>query len=165
MSNLVYNDQDLLVLVDSGVPHAAVDQDLAVLVTQRLVPALIHLGIDQDLMVLIEKLGTSRVNITGTFQDAAGNPIAFGTLAIRLSTDATSVDGSQVDDQEIVITLDANGDIYGLRLFPNSLLTSGTPPVYIARVFTASGQPVWGEWTVTVANTDPSPLVATTINY
>lgn len=154
MANGLYNDQDLLVLVDSGTPNLAVDQDLAVLVTQRLVPALIHLDVNQDLMILVQRLSYS-VNVNGHWEDAGGNPIANGTLYIRLNTDALIPNtNSQLDTRWRGTTLDANGNIpAGLRLFPNSLLVADYTTFYEGRVDTAQGLNCWsGQFIVTTAD-------------
>jgi hypothetical protein len=151
VSNLVYNDQDLLVLIDANVtPNLCVDQDLTVLVTQRLVPALINLDCDQDLVILIVKR-SGRVSVTGHWEDPAGNPIAGGTLSIRLNTDvSSSTDLAQVSAQAVSIILDANGSV-STSLYPNSLLSAGETTYYEMRVSTAAGQPVWSA-EITVPN-------------
>lgn len=54
MANGVYNDQDLALLINSGVsPNLRDDQELAIIVQQRLVPALISLDVDQELVIVV----------------------------------------------------------------------------------------------------------------
>jgi len=77
----------------------------------------------------------------GNYQDAAGNPLAGGSVTFRLNTDAMA-GGSQISAGRIVtFTLDANGNLSGY-IWPNDQMTPNNT-VYFARAYTAEGQLVW----------------------
>ena len=84
----------------------------------------------------------AKILITGgNFQDAAGNPIASGTVTFRLNTDAMAGDSQISAGRVISFPLDANGNLSGF-IWPNDqMLPNNT--VYIARAYTAQGQRVW----------------------
>lgn len=81
--------------------------------------------------------------VYGVFQDALGNPLAFGYLTVRLVTDAVASDGSQVVAGRLVkVPLDGSGLISGSAEFwPCDQLTpAGT---YVIKAYTAKGQLAW----------------------
>jgi len=130
-------DQQLGLIVAPGSPSVAVDQSLALIVEQRLVPQIIFNYIDQQLALIVER----RTNTSFTFLDPAGNPVANGTLELRLNVDA-SANGKQVSaGRRIVASLDITGSC-NLNLWTNDVLSpSGT--CYRGEVKTAQGLPVW----------------------
>ena len=109
---------------------------------------------------------STKVSILGQWQDASGNPIANGNLILRLNCDAQAGDVQIVSEDES-ITLDENGNIPSgaVFLYPNAELSAGVPTFYVCTVYSVNGQPVWGPNPCTVANTTPSALVETVINY
>ena len=96
--------------------------------------------------------------INGNFQDAAGNVLANGYVTMQLSADAVSCTPAQISSRiRAKIPLDANGNIQGTSggttysVWGNDKLTpSGS--TYAVRVYSASGQLVWGPWDVTVTS-------------
>jgi hypothetical protein len=86
------------------------------------------------------------VTATQVFVDASGSPIADGRLELRLSRDAVSDDGKQIDAKRtVVIPLDGDGGAT-FFIYPNSALTDDTltkTTFYFATVYSAGGQPVW----------------------
>ena len=96
--------------------------------------------------------------INGNFQDVAGNVMANGYVTMQLSADAVSCTPAQVSSRiRVKIPLDANGNIQGTSggttyaVWGNDNLTpSGS--TYAVRVYSASGQLVWGPWDVTVTS-------------
>jgi hypothetical protein len=82
---------------------------------------------------------------TFTFQDPSGQPIAGGTLTIRLNTDAVALGGDlQIAANRLTtVTLDSTGSAT-VDLWPNAQLS---PPgsVYLIQVYTVEGQLVWNE--------------------
>lgn len=82
--------------------------------------------------------------INGNWQDALGNPLAFGYLTWRLNTDATTGTNTQIAAGRVVtVPLDAFGNIDGVVSFwPNDQLTpSGT--TYNIKAYDFRGQFVW----------------------
>ena len=84
--------------------------------------------------------------VNGGFQDPFGNPLAGGTMTMRLNTDATanSPTGPQVCAGKIIsVPLGATGSVVGaVEVWPNAdLLPNNT--VYKVVVFSASGQRAW----------------------
>lgn len=83
------------------------------------------------------------------FQDPAGNPLAFGSVVLRLQQDisAAFVGGPQVSaGRTIKIPLDQNGEAT-FEIWPAGSLTPATK--YFATAYSAQGQPAWkGELTV-----------------
>jgi hypothetical protein len=98
--------------------------------------------------------------IGGSFQDAAGNPLANGTLVFELSQDEQSPTPGQVGaSRKIQVSLDSSGNV------PSS------PPVYVwandslnplnsfyrVTAYSAIGQPIWGPQNQQVPSS-PSPF-------
>lgn len=137
-------DQQLGLIVAPGSPAVAVDQFLALIVEQRLSPQTIFNYFDQQLALIVER----RTNTSFTFMDSTGNPLANGTLELRLNADA-SANGSQISgERTVVAVLDITGSC-NLNLWTNDvLLPAGT--CYQGTAKTAQGQPVWRrQFTVT----------------
>jgi hypothetical protein len=88
--------------------------------------------------------------VTLVFQDPAGNPIANGSVRIRLQVDVSTATsgGPQVSAGRMLeASLDASGSVT-ISLWPNST-TVPANSVYFLTAYTALGQPVWkGELTV-----------------
>lgn len=90
-------------------------------------------------------------SVSLTFQDAAGNPLAGGSVRITMSVDISTATsgGPQVAAQRTVeATLDSNGSVT-VDLWPNNLL-SPSGSVYFVNAYASGGQPAWsGQITVT----------------
>jgi hypothetical protein len=89
-------------------------------------------------------------DLTLTFQDPGGNPLAGGYITVRLNTDGCIVGsgGTQVAAGRIVkVTLDSTGSATFL-IWPNDQLSpAGT--VYIIIAYSATGQLAWrGEMSI-----------------
>jgi hypothetical protein len=140
-------DQELALVVAPGSPKVAVDQNLALIVEQRLVPKIIFNRADQLLALIVEIRSSPIVEIVGgAFQDIQGNPIAFGVLEIQLSASEAWVGNKQIDLEKTLVTLDASGNIPPGRLFvysndPGVLQPAGS--YYSVGVFTATGVRGW----------------------
>lgn len=113
-------------------PVINVDQDL--LLTLYTTPS--SLNIDQDLLLVLSRRFAGQVYISGGgFQDPSGNPLALGTLSVRLSQDV-GIGGIQLcAGRWVTLDLDSNGNVTG-----NPLLWTGT---YEFVAYSAQGQPVW----------------------
>lgn len=152
----------------AGTPHARVDQfvrEAAVqinaharvdqLVREAFI-ALPVIRIDQlvrEAFVPVATVRIGKVPITGgAFQDAQGNPVAFGTLIMDLSQDAMvkTSPGQVAEAITLYIPLDANGNISGIQLVwpTDQLLPIGL--TYMAWVQTKAGAQVWGPFNETV---------------
>jgi hypothetical protein len=84
----------------------------------------------------------AKILITGgNFQDAAGNPLAFGYVTFRLNTDAMAGDCQLSAGRVVTFPLDADGNLSG-EIWPNDLMIPSNT-VYFAIAYTAKGQPVW----------------------
>jgi hypothetical protein len=96
----------------------------------------------------------SKVPVPLNFQDAAGNPLANGTVTFRLSMDISAglASGPQVSAGIVTtLTLDANGSGTAL-LYPNdTMVPAGT--IYFVSAYTFQGQLAW-QGQITVATTD-----------
>ena len=69
MSNNVYNDQELLLLLNSGAaPNIDDNQELMIVVEQRLIPAIIKLDVDQELFILVHQNINPVPGVTGVFR-------------------------------------------------------------------------------------------------
>lgn len=92
----------------------------------------------------------TKQSVTLVFQDAAGNPVAFGSVTLRLQVDISTAtpSGPQVSAGRLVTaTLDSSGSLT-VDLWPNNTTTPAS--VYFVQCYTVHGQPVWkGELTVT----------------
>jgi hypothetical protein len=86
----------------------------------------------------------SQQSVTFTFQDPAGNPLAGGSVTLRLNVDgATAVSsGTQVAAGRLVTAaLDSTGTAT-VELWANSGLSpSGT--IYFVEAYTLLGEPAW----------------------
>jgi hypothetical protein len=84
----------------------------------------------------------AKILITGgNFQDAAGNPIAFGIVTFRLNTDAMAGDSQISAGRIVTFNLDANGNLSGY-IWPNDQMAPNNT-VYFAKAYAADGQLVW----------------------
>ncbi len=104
-----------------------------------------------------------RVTITGVFQDAAGNPLANGTIRVYLYNDCQTCDNKELGAGIFCDTaLDGSGAIPNgnLRLYPSSQLTGSGPDVgtYRIQVYSATGQLAWHNRRVTIPVTNPFDL-------
>lgn len=88
--------------------------------------------------------------ISGTFQDAAGNPLALGRLFLRLSQDAVALGTAQIAPTLISIQLNASGQIPAATnvFFNDELTPSGTS--YTVSAVAAGGGLAWGAESVLV---------------
>lgn len=77
------------------------------------------------------------------FQTPDGNPVSFGTVWVRLSTNGNA-SGNQLWNTVVQLTLDTSGNFLGSTLFwtNGSILPAGT--YYIVQVFSQTGQLVYG---------------------
>lgn len=85
-----------------------------------------------------------------SFQDPSGNPIANGTVTVRLQVDisAATSGGPQVSAGRIVSVLLDDTGTGNFLLWPNDV-TFPAGSVYFLKCYTSLGQPVWsGELTV-----------------
>lgn len=139
-------DQDSVFQIVTVTSTAEVDQDLVFVISQRLAPAIIKTQADQDLVFPIVKRIFGQRQVTGHFEDIAGNPIANGTIFFKITTDAVYRSPSrnvQVVATVIKIKLTATGDIpEGTFIWVNDQLTPAET-AYLAYVETAAGQTVW----------------------
>ena len=83
-------------------------------------------------------------NVTLTFQDPRGAPLAGGQVRLRLNFDISQ--GLATDPQvaaglEVTGTLDSNGSVTLLLWSTSQLQPAGA--VYFVRAFNALGQPVY----------------------
>ena len=94
----------------------------------------------------------------GNFQDAAGNPVAFGTLLLQLPQDAVASQPGLIASQiQLQIPLDANGNVAGnVAVWPTDQLTPSNL-AYTATVLTNSNTQVWGPWKELILSS-PSPF-------
>ncbi len=94
----------------------------------------------------------------GSFQDALGNPIAFGTLLLQLPQDAASSLPSLVAAGiQLQIPLDASGNVTGnFSVWPTDQLSPNTL-TYTAWVLTNSNTQVWGPHKEVILS-NPSPF-------
>jgi hypothetical protein len=136
-------DQDLVFQVTRGQPSAKADQDLVVVVAQRLVPAIITTQCDQDLVFQIAQRIVPLVElIGGGYQNFLGTPLADGYLVMNIQPNLeVYTAGEEILEGGISfrINLDANGNcLPGQKVFSNSVLNpSGS--VYQVRAFAADG--------------------------
>jgi hypothetical protein len=90
------------------------------------------------------------------FMDAAGNPIANGTMTMRLSQDAVSADGNQICAGIVVsVPLDDNG-IANTLLYGTDVLNP--PSTYEQEVFTSLGAKVYSQNNLPITGL-PAPTV------
>src|ERR1700677_1544511 len=107
-------DQDLVFQVTQGQPSAKADQDLVVIVAQRLVPAIIKTQCDQDLVFQIAQRIIPLVQLVGGgYQNCLGVPLAFGYLVMQIQPYVeVYTAGSEIIEGGISfrIKLDASGN-------------------------------------------------------
>ena len=155
-------DQDLAFQIVSGSPSAEIDQDLAFIVSQRLVPAIIYTFLDQDLCFPIVHRIVDLVQLVGGgYQDFLGNPLAFGYLMMKISNPVEIYTvGTEViegSDLHFKIALDSNGNVSSSPaqyVFSTSSLTPTCEYVVIA--YAADGTTASAPQIVTVPNTNVS---------
>jgi hypothetical protein len=83
-------------------------------------------------------------NVTLTFQDPSGAPLAGGQVRLRLNFDISqgiSTDPQVAAGLEVTGTLDNNGSVTLLLWSTSQLQPSGA--VYFVRAFTSKGQPAY----------------------
>lgn len=84
------------------------------------------------------------------FNDAEGNPLSFGTVLIRISTDAVSPTGQIASNFASPLPLDVNGVLSNsFQFWANSDL-SPSDAVYVLSSFTQVGQQVLVNKSVTI---------------
>ena len=85
----------------------------------------------------------SKIPISYNYQDAAGNPLAYGTVTFTLNTDAVTITGQQINAGVVTsFTLDVNGNLSGF-LWPSDQLTADNispNTTYRVKAYTAEGQ-------------------------
>ena len=92
----------------------------------------------------------SKVALTiNTFQTADGNPVANGSVRIRLNQDG-SVDDQQVGSNFTTIPLNSNGVLTGSPTFWRNADISPAGTYYIRLVYLDTGQLISGPSKVTV---------------
>jgi hypothetical protein len=150
-----------LVVTSPSTANVRESQDTALSVTR---PSTAHVRASQDIALLVDRPRSTAVRVSqdirllaisnlytfilvpvfgGNFQDAEGNPVAFGTLYLQLSNDARSVGNAQVlSKPPIAITLDVNGNAPPTSIWFNGILHPANT-YYAATLFSASGQPIW----------------------
>jgi len=134
----IENDQDLVFQVVSGSPPAEVDQDLAFIVAQRLIPAIIYTYLDQDLVFIVgQRLFPLVELIGGGFQDFLGNPPANGYLKMKINNpvEAYTVGNEVIEGSDVhfTIKLDSNGNcVTGQYVYSTSVLTPTCEYIYTA---------------------------------
>jgi hypothetical protein len=80
----------------------------------------------------------------GPWLDASGNPLANGTLSIRMTNDAVAASLQICAGRTVIVTLDGDGN------FPDdvTLVSTGTmspsSTTYIVTAYSQKGQLVWG---------------------
>jgi hypothetical protein len=98
--------------------------------------------------------------IGGGFQDAAGNPLANGTLIFELSQDEQSPTPGQIGaSRKVTVTLDSTGNVPAspaVYIWANDSLNP-LNSYYRVTAYTALGQPVWGPQNQQVLSS-PSPF-------
>ena len=162
MTVVAQNDQDLLFQIVSGSPSAEVDQDLVVLVAQRLVPATIYTYLDQDLVFAVVHRIVDLVQLVGGgYSDFLGHPLAFGYLMMKVNnpveiyTAGTEViEGSDI---HFKIALDSNGNVSSSPaqyVFSTSSLTPTCQYIYTA--YKADGTTASAPQFLSVPNTNVS---------
>jgi hypothetical protein len=156
-------DQDLVFQVVKGTPAANADQDLVILVAQRLVPATIIASVDQDLVFRVVKRIVDLVQLVGGgYQDFLGHPLAKGYLMMKINNPVeTYTVGTEVvegDDISFKINLDSNGNVStspAQYVFSTSSLIPACQ--YVVTAYAADGATAWASpQTVTVPNTGVS---------
>lgn len=135
----VQNDQDLLLIANSGVlpnvrndqelfllanaltlPNAKVDQNLLLVAEQRLNPAIDSTQVDQELFLLIGGASSVITLTGGKFQDNEGNPLSYGYLTFKLNADTyvtANPFGQIVSGITTLVQLDKQGSIVGTDTF------------------------------------------------
>lgn len=93
--------------------------------------------------------------ITGTWQDPEGNPVAFGTLNLKLTQDAVVSATSMIAPSIISITLDASGSIpAGTVIYGSDELTPSNL-AYVVTVAEKGGGQVYGPEFFIISGTSP----------
>lgn len=98
----------------------------------------------------------------GAFADSSGNPVANGSMTLRLNVDANIASGGQVcAGITTTVPLDASGNVSGsVSVWPNDQLVpinTNLTSYYIVNVYTALGQLVYGPQFQQVLSS-PSPF-------
>ena len=96
--------------------------------------------------------------ITGTWQDPAGNPIAFGILSLKLSQDAVVVATSQIAPRIIQFTLTSNGAIpANTQIWANDEINP-TNTFYALTIMEQGGGVIYGPEFFEIAGASPINL-------
>lgn len=144
MTLLAQADQDLAFPVFAGGnPSAKADQDFAVIVAQRLVPATIFTFADQDLCFAVAQRVVPFIQIVGQFRDILGSPISNGYLEVSLSANAqvSTNNSAQLTMQSMRFPLDNNGNL-SMFLWANDVLLPDNT-FYNISGFTSTGVQFW----------------------
>jgi hypothetical protein len=155
-------DQDLVFQVVKGTPAANADQDLVILVAQRLVPATIIASVDQDLVFRVVQRIVDLVQLVGGgYQDFLGNPLANGYLLMNITNPVeiytVGNDVIEGNDIKFKITLDSNGNVStspAQYVYSTSSLTPSC--TYTVQGYAADGTTATAPQTVAVPNTSVS---------
>ena len=143
MASQAQSAQDVLIFEESGSPvgSARAAQDVVIFESTSF-PTHNMSAAQEVLIIEIPNPLSARQIIGGNFQDPSGNPLAYGTLTVRINTDAV-FGTQQIAAKSASTPLDANGNIASiLYLFPNSAMSPSTT-VYVLRAYSAAGLLVW----------------------
>jgi hypothetical protein len=86
----------------------------------------------------------------GGFQDCKGNPLALGSLQLRLEVDIVLLSKQICAGKTITLELDSSGDVSGSP-------TVWGPATYQTTAYSADGQPSWSG-TLTIPNSSSFSL-------
>jgi hypothetical protein len=140
----------------SGNSNVRINQESLLVLSPELTTSRTHVRINQEALLLLVNIKTTnnQVQLTGgNFMDAAGNPVAYGTLIMELSNDAKLIgSGKVVHAIPLNISLDTHGNVAGTQtVFPTDMMTP-TTTTYTCWVKTNSGAQVWGPHVETVSS-------------
>lgn len=96
--------------------------------------------------------------ITGSWQDSLGSSIAFGSLWLKLSQDATVIGTGQIAPRNIVIALNSSGAIPAATQIWCNDEVSPTGTFYTLSVLEQGGGIVWGPENFTISGASPINL-------
>lgn len=106
-----------------------------------------HLRVSQAYLVLeVVPLGTTSVQLIGSFLDLNGNPLANGYLTVLLPESVVTLSGKQLTATSVRVPLDNNGAIAGtFVVYPTDLFSGGFPgpTLYRVSVHSADGTRAW----------------------
>jgi hypothetical protein len=155
MASQAQSAQDVLIFEEAGSPVGNLRAAQDVLIFEGSTFPTHTMNAAQDVLLFEIPIPKVITQILGNFQDPSGNPIANGSLTVRLNMDAMGPGSIQVSaDRLITMPLDQNGNLSGLQyLWANSLLSTpyGVLTSYIMTVYSALGQQIWQQQ-ITVPN-------------